>query len=119
MGNDGGYIPGRKDLVKGPKGDKSKTEESLKKENSATLCALTKEPLTYPVAICRLGNIYNEDKLIKAMIEKRLPDTFKHIKSLRDICRVNKKCTIVVGKNTDSIKLLCPVNLQEFSGLQK
>ncbi len=58
MGNDGGDIPGRKQLVK----DKTKIQlpdPHAVAVGRARFCTLTKQRLKLPMAICKLGYIYN------------------------------------------------------------
>lgn len=81
MGNDGGSIPGRAELVKSKKKEKRVESELVAKvfmikywkKFRAKFCALTKERLRKPVAACRIGYIYNYDSLLQAKIDKRIP----------------------------------------------
>jgi hypothetical protein len=69
MGNDGGSIPDRRDLVK----SKPKAEQADKaNQNRARwfFCALSKAPLTEPVVSCALGKLYNKDAIIEFLIER-------------------------------------------------
>ena len=61
MGNDGGSIPKRSEMVKT---EKKKTKLS-KTGQGATVCSLTKECLKMPLVICKRGLIYNKESLIK------------------------------------------------------
>ena len=85
MGNDGGSIPGRKDLVKEKEKDKRMENDELVKQSNSKYCALTKEPLKKPIVGDRTGLIYNKENLIEALIDKRLPKSFRHITSLKDV----------------------------------
>ncbi len=51
MGNDGGSIPGRQELVKTKK-HKRKLKKDLVAKARATTCALSEEPLRKPVVAC-------------------------------------------------------------------
>jgi hypothetical protein len=112
MGNDGGSIPGRKDLVKEKGKDKKSDNNALVRKYKSRYCALTKEPLIKPVMGDKLGFLYNKEPLIRALIEKRLPRNFMHITSLKDL----KDLKITLSDDEDS-KIICPVSMIDFSGL--
>jgi len=115
MGNDGGSIPGRKDLVKEKEKEKKMENDELVKQSNSKYCALSKEPLKKPIVGDRTGLLYNKECLIKALIEKRLPKTFRHITSLKDVKDLN---ILITGKeNSDEIKINCPISMIEYSGL--
>lgn len=95
MGNDGGDIPGRKELVRDKKKVEIPTAESIAM-GRARFCNLTKEPLTEPLAICRLGYIYNYENLLSALVRKELPAKYAYIKKLTDI----KKVSIGVSRSS-------------------
>ncbi len=82
MGNDGGSIPRRREVVKSKKREvKAETHEVARAK--ARLCALTKEPLGGKhVVVCRLGLLYNKEEVIKKMIEKAMPKVFRHIRKI-------------------------------------
>ena len=90
MGNDGGDIPGRKELVRDRKKVEIPTAESIAM-GRARFCNLTKEPLTEPLAICRLGYIYNYENLLSALVRKELPEKYAYIKKLTDIKKVRMR----------------------------
>jgi hypothetical protein len=87
MGNDGGSIPGRADLVRTKKREK-KIKADLLARARCSYCSLSKETLRPPVVICRLGNLYNKENLLEAIIEKKMPTCFKHIRTLADVREV-------------------------------
>ena len=49
MGNDGGSIPGRQDLVKSKKRRRHSDTEELVKKSKSKYCSLSKEPLKKPI----------------------------------------------------------------------
>ncbi len=110
MGNDGGSIPGRQDLVKEKQKEKRAENKDLVKQSQSKFCALTKEPLKKPIVGDRLGFLYNKETLIQSLIEKRLPKTFNHINSLKDIKDLNVTFS-------DDEKILCPITMILFSGM--
>ena len=72
MGNDGGDIPKRKELVREKKKVEIATSQSIAIGRSR-YCNLTKNKLKEPLAICKLGNIYNYECLLEALVKKQLP----------------------------------------------
>lgn len=50
-------------------------------------CALTQERLREPIVMCALGRLYSKQSVIEQLLDKEIemPDSCKHIKSLKDI----------------------------------
>lgn len=50
-------------------------------------CALTQERLREPIVMCGLGRLYSKQSVIEQLLDKEteMPDTCKHINSLKDI----------------------------------
>ena len=84
MGNDGGSIPKRSEMVKVQK----KKHKGRNQGTGAGECSLTKEPLQPPLVACQRGLIYNKEPLIKSMIEKTLPYEFRHIRRLANLIQI-------------------------------
>lgn len=112
MGNDGGSIPGRQDLVKSKRRRRHSETEEIVKQSKSKYCSLSKETLKKPIVGDKLGQIYNKTAIIQALIEKNLPDTFNHISSLKDVKDINGE----INKNG---YLQCPITRSEFSGINK
>ncbi|KAG9045336.1 hypothetical protein FS837_006468 [Tulasnella sp. UAMH 9824] len=126
MGNDGGSIPDRRDLVK----TKAKAEQADK--NNQTLaawffCALSKRPLQEPIVSCALGKLYNKDALLEYLLDKSAyGDGAKicgHIKSLKDVVtlRLTPNPAYTSSPSDDSVtnkraQFICPLNLKEMTG---
>lgn len=124
MGNDGGSIPDRRDLVK----TKAKAEQADK--NNQTLaawffCALSKRPLQEPIVSCALGKLYNKDALLEYLLDKSAyGDGAKicgHIKSLKDVVtlRLTHNPAYTSSPSDDSNKrspFICPLTLKEMTG---
>lgn len=87
MGNDGGSIPHRRELVKQRKKEEKMDNDEMAKVKSQ-LCALSKEPLKQPIVACRLGRLYNKEDVIRRMIEKTIPSGLRHLRKLKDIREV-------------------------------
>lgn len=78
---------------------------------------MTKQRLSPPLAICRLGLIYNYEEVLKLMMEKRIPHEFSYIRSLKDI-RMLKNIEMNPEKNSD-FPIICPISKIEYNGLNK
>jgi len=115
MGNDGGSIPGRQDLVKGKEIDKKMENDELVKHYNSKYCALSKDSLKKPIVGDRTGLLYNKECLINALIEKRLPKTFRHITSLKDVKDLNIHITGL--ENSEDLQIVCPISMLEYSGI--
>jgi hypothetical protein len=82
MGNDGGSIPTRSELVKIKK--KAPKVDSTEQDRAKWLtCALSKENLKENVCADYLGNIFDKYALLKAITEKSLPAWLSHIRGLK------------------------------------
>lgn len=85
-------------------------------------CALSNEPLREPCVIDWLGNIFNKESLVHALLEKKLPKGFGHIKGLRDMIKV--KLTMIPGTESSGNgisepRYQCPIAGLEFNGKYK
>ena len=111
MGNDGGSIPKRREVVREKHREERKENYEIAKAK-ARLCSLTKEPLGKHLFACRLGLLYNKEELVKRMLEKTLPKAFRHIRKLKDV--QNVKATF---KDNDGEQIIvCPVSQREMNG---
>uniref|UniRef100_A0A8C5QTE9 Replication termination factor 2 n=1 Tax=Leptobrachium leishanense TaxID=445787 RepID=A0A8C5QTE9_9ANUR len=92
MGCDGGTIPKRHELVKGPK-KVEKIDKNAELVARWYYCTLSQEKLTKPVVACELGRLYNKDAVIEFLLDKS-PDkpnaeSSGHIKSLKNVIELN------------------------------
>ncbi|XP_012678061.1 replication termination factor 2 [Clupea harengus] len=92
MGCDGGTIPKRHELVKGPK----KVEKVDKNAAIAArwkYCALSQEKLRRPIVSCDLGRFYNKDAVIEYLLDKTAErpniEVAVHIRGIKDIKELN------------------------------
>ncbi|XP_061375786.1 uncharacterized protein LOC133317902 [Gastrolobium bilobum] len=76
-------------------------------------CALSNEPLREPCVIDKLGNIFNKEALVEALLGKKLPKEFGHIKGLKDM--INIQLSLVPGVN-DGARFQCPIAGLELNG---
>ena len=54
----------------------------------ARFCNLTNQPLAKPLAVCKLGYIYNYERVLESAVQKTLPSKYAYIKKLSDIKQV-------------------------------
>ncbi|KAF8419671.1 Rtf2 RING-finger-domain-containing protein [Tirmania nivea] len=73
MGNDGGSIPTRRELVKSASRLKTHSEvrdsQSQSSQYHWTYCALSKRPLATPIVADHLGRLYNKDAMIEWLLK--------------------------------------------------
>jgi len=78
MGNDGGSILKRVDMVRMKPREIKVDHDLIMKARyiiyfRAKFCALTKHRLNRPLASCKLGFIFNYESIVKSLMEKSLP----------------------------------------------
>lgn len=92
MGCDGGTIPKRHELVKGPK-KVEKVDKNAELAAKWKYCALSQEKLRRPIVSCDLGRLYNKDAIIEYLLDKTAerPNTeaVSHIRAIKDIKELN------------------------------
>ncbi|KAD4384312.1 hypothetical protein R6Q59_011661 [Mikania micrantha] len=79
-------------------------------------CALSNEPLKRPIVIDYLGNVFNKQALVEALLGKKLPKAFAHIKGLKDMISVELES--IPGPDSD-VKFQCLITGLEFNGKYK
>ncbi|XP_069351678.1 replication termination factor 2 isoform X2 [Eulemur rufifrons] len=88
MGCDGGTIPKRHELVKGPK-KIEKVDKDAELVAQWNYCTLSQEILRRPIVACELGRLYNKDAVIEFLLdksaEKALGKAASHIKSIKNV----------------------------------
>ena len=117
MGNDGGSIPTRRELVKEAARDLSTTQvkeiQTEQQEHYWRTCALSHQPLILPVVSDALGTLYNKDAVLDHLLAAGQEDkqgleargeAFKdRLRSLRDIVEVKFQT------QGDETTWICPV----------
>ncbi|XP_027002350.1 replication termination factor 2 [Tachysurus fulvidraco] len=92
MGCDGGTIPKRHELVKGPK-KVEKVDKNAELAAKWKYCSLSQEKLRRPIVSCELGRLYNKDAIIEYLLDKSAerPNTevVAHIRSIKDLKELN------------------------------
>lgn len=135
MGNDGGSIPRREELVKLRKRISEIAEKDEANRVKWKLCKLSEQPLYPPVVACPLGYLYNKSAVLEALLEKKLPPAFSHIKKVKVIyyyfynlqiflLTFRKKDLIQVNlheipSNSDEKNYVCPISKKELGGNYK
>ncbi|XP_006881717.1 PREDICTED: protein RTF2 homolog isoform X1 [Elephantulus edwardii] len=88
MGCDGGTIPKRHELVKGPK-KVEKVDKDAELVAQWNYCTLSQEILRRPIVACELGRLYNKDAVIEFLLDKSsdkaLVKAASHIKSIKNV----------------------------------
>ncbi|GAA5923009.1 hypothetical protein JCM3775_006223 [Rhodotorula graminis] len=146
MGNDGGSIPKRHELVK-TKTTRSRDSDAALTHQQWAFCALSKQPLRAPVVACPLGRMYNKDALIAHLLAPSPAaspygldghQVAGHIRSLRDVVtlRLTPNPALDTSSRTAADKddeatlagaagasdrpppaaFVCPVSLREMNG---
>lgn len=115
MGNDGGSIPKRVDLVR-EKRKEIRRDTLTINQNRSMHCAISNERFTPPIMVCRLGYLYNKEVLLKCLYEKTVPKLFGHIRKLKDL----KQVRVETSQDPASpYPLICPLSKLEFNGIEK
>jgi len=127
MGNDGGSIPTRGDLVKTKR--KRKIDPSEKEEKNRSkwlLCSLTQEPLQKHIVADQLGNVFNKEDVLRHLIDKTMPNQYKHIKSSKNLLELHlqsnkyydSKANFLAGLDIDNLQspFECPVTQRPMNG---
>ncbi|TFY75179.1 hypothetical protein EWM64_g8833 [Hericium alpestre] len=123
MGNDGGSIPDRRDLVR----SKPKAEQADKNNQTRARwfsCALSKQPLQEPIVSCALGKLYNKDAVIEFLLDRSSygdgEQICGHIRSLKDIKTLKLTPNPAPPASPDSMAeratYVCPLTFKEMSG---
>ncbi|XP_075704901.1 replication termination factor 2-like isoform X2 [Rhinoderma darwinii] len=92
MGCDGGTIPKRHELVKGPK-KVEKIDKNAELVARWYYCTLSQEKLKRPIVTCELGRLYKKEAVIEFLLDKSPDkphaDSAAHIKSIKNVIELN------------------------------
>jgi len=84
-----------------------------------TSCALSKLQLQPPLVADELGNVFNKEAIVRALIDKQIPEEFRHIRSLKDVFAVqlspNDKRK--PGDDSEASQWMCPISFVEIGHL--
>ncbi|KAI4249212.1 MAG: hypothetical protein L6R40_000670 [Gallowayella cf. fulva] len=122
MGNDGGSIPTRRELVKEAAKDPNSTQvketQIEKLQYYWSHCSLSQKPLTPPIVSDSTGNLYNKDAVLEDLLsaDKHGQESNERragtIRTLRDVVEVRFKIEDgeESGERTSSeVRMMCPV----------
>lgn len=115
MGNDGGSIAKRIDLVREKTKEIRKDTVSIN-QNRSRYCAISNNVLTAPIVGCQLGYLYNKEALLSCLINKTIPAAFNHIRKLKDVKDLN---TTENSNKQSPYPLICPLTAVEYNGLTR
>ncbi|CAG8795759.1 7543_t:CDS:2 [Dentiscutata erythropus] len=131
MGNDGGSIPKRIELVK-EKQKEVRPDQNALKIAMWFFCALSKRPLQAPVVACALGKLYNKDAILEYLLNKSAygdGDVIcSHITSIKDVKTLNLTPNPAFKESSASVahfergmvsKFICPISMKEMNGKLK
>ncbi|CAN0398798.1 unnamed protein product, partial [Phaeothamnion confervicola] len=135
MGGDGGCIAVNRRFLPQGGGDDvpaaiAKAAQLKGREIAAIrtkVCSLSNEALREPVVADELGNLFNKDAVLTALLEKRVPAAFAHVRGLRDLveCRLTRNAAAETTETAERdlqpgqvrpSAYVCPLTLLEFSG---
>ncbi|KAK9448034.1 Rtf2 RING-finger-domain-containing protein [Limtongia smithiae] len=118
MGNDGGSIPTRRELVKSssqhaPTASELFEHDQLNTAFAWTTCRLSNKPLQLPLVSDYLGRLYNQDAVLEYLVS---PKDFSgegttatpHIASLKDVV------VLKIATDPKTKKWICPVTFKEI-----
>lgn len=113
MGNDGGSIQKRAEMVKVKQKDTPIDDSEIIK-TLWTCCYLSKEPLQRPIVACGLGRLYNKDAVVKRLLDKDAPviPEVDHLRSLKSVFEVKLTDSSV----PNSPYFACPLTGREMNG---
>ncbi|CAG8699233.1 13663_t:CDS:2, partial [Acaulospora morrowiae] len=132
MGNDGGSIPKRIELVK-EKQKEVRPDQNALKIATWFFCVLSKRLLQDPVVSCALGKLYNKDAIIEYLLNKSSYGDgdiiCSHITSLKDVKALNltpnpafKESSAASIAHFDQgmvSRFICPITRKEMNGKLK
>ncbi|KAF2644841.1 DUF602-domain-containing protein [Massarina eburnea CBS 473.64] len=125
MGNDGGSIPKRRELVKeaakAPTAAQIKEAQQESQDHAWNHCALTSAPLATPVVSDAAGTLYNKDSMLEYLLNveertKEQEDVVKgRVKGLRDVVEVKFEVAENNGNGSGRReKWVCPITRVEM-----
>ncbi|GAA5956950.1 hypothetical protein JCM3765_006649 [Sporobolomyces pararoseus] len=145
MGNDGGSIPKRDDLVKTKK-KRSREDDKDSIRQRWAFCALSKQPLRQPVVSCPLGKLYNKEAVLSYLLNPPSSTdsspfgsdgllVASHIRSLKDVTTLRLTPNPALSDSTETeteatthggtseqsraAPFVCPISLREMNGSVK
>ncbi|CAD5116980.1 DgyrCDS5815 [Dimorphilus gyrociliatus] len=117
MGNDGGSIPHRSELVK----TKQKGEQKDKACAKAALwnnCSLSEQLLQEPIVSDQLGKLFNKESILEFLLdkEKYASTNVGHIKNMKDVVQLKFRKNPELEDHPTAPKFICPMSGIEMDG---
>jgi hypothetical protein len=125
MGNDGGSIPTRRELVKNaarnPNTTELKATQHEAQTHAWTHCPLSNRPLVEPIVSDSAGTLYNKDAILEFLLpqDESAPATLAkekeavldgRVKGLRDVVDVR----FTISREAKDEKKVCPITSKEL-----
>lgn len=80
-------------------------------------CAITQQKLQQPIVMCGLGRLYSKQSVIEALLNKSMPESSSHIKSLKDVKDLKLTANPAYSEEEDkSAPFICALIGLEMSG---
>ncbi|KAL2012741.1 hypothetical protein VTN00DRAFT_266 [Thermoascus crustaceus] len=134
MGNDGGSIPTRRELVReaarNPSTSQIKEAQREQQEHFWTTCPLSHKPLTRPIVSDSVGNLYNKDAILKFLLPGEEAEGISskadceailcgRVKGLRDVVELKFEVDTERGGPTSDMKgrregWICPITAKQL-----
>ena len=118
MGNDGGSIPTRRELVKeaarNPTASELKESQNEQQAHYWTIDPISREPLAQPVVSDSSGRLYNKDTILEYLVEgarKEDADTITQgvVKSVKDVVEVKFEVDSEATEKAKREIWICPI----------
>jgi hypothetical protein len=117
MGNDGGTLAKARQLLVKKRRPRPEAGAGAPAGEAWRTCAMTGLPLRPPLAMCRLGYLYNKDAVLEHLVAKTLPEEFGHVRRLADLCTLSptfrESSRAGHGGEGDVGVVVCPVTGHE------
>lgn len=123
MGGDGGTFAVKRAYVRGAKTEEKDESKSQKQHQlmRTRVCTHSGENLREPISCCELGNLYNTESIISALLDKKISSAASHVRNMKDL----KQLKLFPNPNYSShdevegelpAMFSCPITKMEFNG---
>lgn len=79
-------------------------------------CRLSAEALEPPCVADRLGNVFNKEALVRALVARALPPALAHIRGLKDVLEVHLATRDASNDKGTACRFQCPITGLDFNG---
>ncbi|MEN2498854.1 MAG: Protein RTF2, variant 2 [Marteilia pararefringens] len=113
MGNDGGSITHRSEMVHLRNRDRDPKNSKIILRMKYKYCTISNDDLVKPIVACRRGNMYNKDSYIQFLLnsDEYSPQyDLSHLKSLKSVKDLN------LISNSGKTSFICPITQCEMDG---